>query len=857
MAQLPIHDVIPALKLALSEHNNLVLQAPPGAGKTTVVPLELLAEDWLGDKKILLLEPRRLAARGAAQRMAQSLNEPLGQRVGYRMRLDTKVSAQTRIEVITEGVLQRLLQQDPSLDDVGLLIFDEFHERSLDADLGLSLALYGREVFGDLRQAPLKILVMSATLDGDKVSSLLDSAPLISSEGKTYPVDVHYGEAYRFDDGFGRGGMAERVVATITKALSEQSGSALVFLPGQAEIRSVNALLTESLMGMGTESCSIDVIPLYGDLSLAEQRRAIEPPITGRRKVVLATSIAETSITIDGVRIIVDSGLSRLPQFNPATGVTRLTTRRVSRAAAEQRCGRAGRTEPGVCYRLWSAQQQDQLVAHHPPEIHQADLAPLLLQLLQWGIESPDELKWMDPPSTAHLQQARDLLQDLSAIEAENSSDRLTESGQAMAQLPVAPRLAKVLLEAASYDAVELGCDLAAILFERDVLRGQGADLSYRLDALRGERRVAANQRSLLKRIGQQSKQFRRMMKAITTKNATDVQHQSLSEAQLLALMLYRGYPDRLAVKKSERRYQLNNGRSVDFLEVDSLTKANWLVVPAVTSVQGRSSDHVQLAIEFPESLFTTALANELDRRLVVEWDDNEQRRVSEQRSYCGKLLVQSRTAQKVEPQLLRGAMLELIRSRGLALFSWPESLQQWLARVRLLRELDLQKGSTSEWPDLSDSWLLAHLEDWLSADLSAVRRLQDFKNLDLSTDLKALLHWPLPQQLEEQAPQKIQVPSGSQVSVDYSHQPPVLSVKLQEMFGCTTTPTIAGGRIALMLHLLSPARRPLQVTQDLAGFWQGSYNDVKKEMKGRYPKHPWPDNPLEHQATAKTKKRM
>ncbi|MGH1373968.1 MAG: ATP-dependent helicase HrpB [Cellvibrionaceae bacterium] len=844
MLSLPILDIIDDLKSELRQRDELVLEAPPGAGKTTQVPLSLLDQDWLQGQKILMLEPRRLATRAAAERMAQSLGETVGETVGYRMRFDTKVSEATRIEVVTEGILSRMLQTDPSLEGIGLLIFDEFHERSLDADLGLALALQGRELFGDLRQHPLKLMLMSATLDGERMSEILNQAPVVRSHGKMYPVTVNYGAPYSYGER-----IVARVVQTVLQALDDESGSLLVFLPGQGEIRQAHEQLKERL----SDRSDILLAPLFGDLSLNDQRRAIAACEPEQRKIVLATSIAETSLTINGVRVVIDSGLSRLPAFDPNTGMTRLQTQRLSKASATQRMGRAGRLEAGVCYRLWSQTQQDELRPFTPPEIQQADLAPLVLQLLQWGVEDPTELNWLDTPPSAPYQQAVDLLIRLDAVEQPEKTGRyqLTAHGEDMNRLPVHPRLAHMMLTGQRYGLDSLACDLAALLSERDPIYQGPADVQLRLQLLHGERSADRAQKGLLQRIKQQAKQFRRLL----PKTAADCTVDDIRHERWIGFLLACAYPDRIAQARRQGGgdYKLSNGRSASFVNVDSLQQCHWLVIANLGGSQHQSAERIFLAAILDETLFDDELSGLIEERTQVEWSKQHDKLVAEKQQCIGALILRRHALTDLDTNTKRDALLQLVRQRGLSLLNWNNDLRQWCARIELLRSLD----RNTEWPDMSESGLLASIEEWLSPYLDQVNHLRDFSNLDLKSILLARLAWPLPKTLDELAPLRLAVPSGSNISIDYSQNPPVLAVKLQEMFGCESTPTIANGRIPLMVHLLSPAKRPLQVTQDLAGFWRGSYEEVKKEMKGRYPKHPWPDNPLEAVATAKTKRHL
>lgn len=849
MNDLPVTHILPELKRALTDSPAAVLQAPPGAGKTTLVPLALLECDWLRGQKIIMLEPRRLAARAAAERLAQLLGEPVGETVGYRIRLESKISAATRIEVVTEGILQRLLQADPELPGVGLVIFDEFHERSLDADLGLALCLQTQQYLRD--DLPLKLLVMSATLDASAVRDLLDGAPLISSQGRQYPVDVRYGEPVRAGQP-----LEPLVVQAVLQALAEESGSLLAFLPGVGEIRRVQRQLHEAL----GERPDIHTVPLHGELDFASQRLAIAPAAPGQRKVVLATSIAETSLTIEGVRVVIDSGLARQPGFDPLSGMTRLHTVRVSRAAAEQRAGRAGRLEPGVAYRLWSVSQQDQLAARSEPEILQADLAPLALQLAGWGIQDPSELAWLDPPPSAALEQGRELLERLGALVHSDSTWRSTSHGTAMASLPMHPRLAHMLLRGQSLGLGEMACRVAAIASERDLLRGvEDADLTRRLALFDDPRAEASTDRGALQRAKTLARQWQRLVERhpMERRPVRSPVTDPSSEAWA-AVLLAMAYPDRVAQRRGEAgtEYRLANGRSATFATVDNLQKSQWLAVATLGGHAGQSSARVFLAAALERESIEAYLPDLLVSRETLEWDPRGETLVAERQQLLGSLVFSRQPLPNIDPAQRSRALCQVVRQQGLALLPWTPALRQWQARIALLREVDLQSASDPRWPDLSDSALLADLEHWLAPWLDKVSRIAHFAHLDLGAILTGMLPWPLPRELEEQAPTHWTVPTGSQIRIDYSESPPVLAVRLQEMFGSTTTPRIAGGRVALKLHLLSPARRPVQVTQDLAGFWTGSYLKVKKDMKGRYPKHYWPDDPLQAEPTSRAKPR-
>ena len=837
MISLPIDEVLPALRLALAERHEAVLEAPPGAGKTTRVPLALLNEPWLAGQKILMLEPRRLAARAAAERLASELGEKVGETVGYRIRLDSKVGPDTRIEVVTEGILTRRLQHDPALEGVGLLIFDEFHERSLDADLALALSLNGRELFRD--EQPLKILLMSATLEGERLSGVLDDAPILRSEGRMYPVAMRWGRP------FVPGEFIEpRVVQTVLDAISDESGSLLVFLPGQAEIRRVNQQLADAL---GSRS-DILLCPLHGELDLAAQRAAIEPAPAGLRKVVLATNIAETSLTIDGVRVVIDAGLARVPRFDPGSGMTRLDTQRISRASATQRAGRAGRLEPGVCYRLWSEDQHAQLAAYGSAEILQADLAGVALQLARWGV-TPEQLIWLDAPPSASYAQARQLLERLGALRGQT----LTPHGEAMAELPAHPRIAHLLIRGHDLGLADMACNVAALLGERDILRGAGADVHSRLALLSGESRAARGGQGGVQRARQLARQYRGYLRGKATQPVPDPDH-----PRWLGALLALAYPDRIAQQRKPggAEYRLANGRAALFNEVDGLMKQPWLVIADLGSRQGQREERIYLAAEFDPALLDGVLSEQVSVVDQLDWDEREGVLRAERQRKVGELVLSREPLTGLDEAARTQALINLVRRKGLELLPWTPELRQWQARVALLRQLDLQAQGQSEWPDVSDAALLAGLEEWLAPYLGRVSRLSHFASLDLSSIVHNLLKWPLPQRLDELAPHHIKVPSGSSVRLDYSEHPPILAVRLQELFGLADTPRIAGGRQVVKLHLLSPARRPVQVTQDLANFWRSTYAEVKKDLKGRYPKHYWPDDPLVAEATARIKPR-
>jgi len=843
---LPVEDILDSLKLHLSERHEVVLEAPPGAGKTTLVPLALMDEPWLRHRKILMLEPRRIATRSAAHRMASLLNESPGQTIGYRMRLETKVTKQSKVEVITEGVLTRMLQNDPSLDEVGLVIFDEFHERSVDSDLALSLCLKGRALFRDDHN-PLKILVMSATLDSNATSELLGGAPVVKSQGQAYPVDIIYGSAMQANER-----ITDRMVVTIKQALDENPRSSLLaFLPGQGEIRRIASELSNWIFDRKLQG--IHLHPLYGNLSIEEQQQAIEP-LRGQQsndqKIVLATNIAETSLTIDGVDVVVDCGLVREAKFNPSVGMMGLHTVKISKASSVQRAGRAGRLRPGKCYRLWSADQQLQLAAHGSAEILNADLAPMALQVLQWGVDDPTELSWIDPPPKGLWQQAIDLLRSLGAIEREAHGWLLTEHGKAMTSLPVHPRLAHLLLCGTAVGFIKPAALLASLISDRDPFSHDNADIGYRLDILNGKSHCPPMHKAWFQRTHQLAQQFEQQVSKVKRPSKLS---SLISAEQLPGYLLACAYPERIARQRHSGGYQLANGRSANLMGHHHLASNGWLAIAEVSSMNRGNGDIIRSAVKLDEGLFDSALSNSIQLETIAEWDKQTNRFIAEEQQKIGMLILQSTRLNTVPTHAKSAALIQHIRKQGLSLLPWTAELSQWCARVSLLRSIEVDNN----WPDVSDEALLATLEDWLAPYLNTVNLLNDFKKIKLAEILHALLPWDKQQILNTLAPTHLKVPSGSRIRIDYSQSPPVLAVKLQEMFGCEQSPTIIGGKVSLLIHLLSPAGKPLQITQDLAGFWRSSYHEVKKEMKGRYPKHPWPDDPLVAIATRKTKKRI
>ena len=812
---LPIHQVLDALKAALRDSTAAVLVAPPGAGKTTVAPLALLNEPWVDGGKLLVLEPRRLAARAAASRMASTLGEKVGETVGYRVRLESRVSARTRIEVVTEGVFTRMILDDPALDGVAAVLFDEFHERSLDADLGLALARDSQQV---LREE-LRLLVMSATIDGARIADLLGGAPVVESEGRAHPVETRY---------LGRN-PAERVEDAVTravqKALAEETGSLLVFLPGQGEIRRVEERLAERV-----RDPNVILAPLYGALDAAEQDRAISPAPAGKRKVVLATSIAETSLTIEGVRVVIDSGLARVPRYDPASGLTRLQTVRVSRAAADQRRGRAGRTEPGVCYRLWDEPETRALAPFGRPEILETDLAGFALDLARWGAKSPEGLTLLDPPPAGAWREARALLQGLQALD---DHGELTAHGRALSALPLPPRLAHMLMAGAARGEADTAARIAALLTERG-LGGKDPDLSHRLQAFDRDRSPRARDaRALAERWARE------------TARAADKPGGGGADAGLL---LAEAFPERVAKQRGKPgEYLLASGRGVFMEPTESLARERWLAVGELGG--GEARDRVLLAAPLDEAALLEAFADRLETETRIEPDPRgkvKARRITR----LGRIVVEEKLVEDAPRELIERTLLDEIARRPGAL-NWGERSSALRERVAFLRSLD------PAWPDFSDEGLAARLQDWAPPLVAGKSSLAQIGDGALVNALEGLIPWELQRRLDADAPERFEAPTGSRLRIDYgAGGGPRVDVRVQELFGLSTHPTVGGGRVPLTLSLLSPAHRPVQTTKDLPAFWRGSWADVRKDMRGRYPKHPWPENPLEAPPTTRAKPR-
>jgi ATP-dependent helicase HrpB len=827
---LPIEQVLPQLRDALRSGSNAVLVAEPGAGKTTRVPLALLDEPWLAGGRILMLEPRRLAARTASRFMARQLGEPVGQTVGYRVRMETRIGPSTRVEVITEGVLTRMLQEDPGLEGVGLVIFDEFHERSIHADLGLAFCLQSQA----LLREDLRILVMSATLDAGAVSGVMSGAPVIYSEGRMFPVETIYTRRPS------EGRLESAVASAVERALQDCEGDLLVFLPGAGEIRRVETALRQAGV---TARYAARIAPLYGQLSMEAQDQAIAPSDSGERKVVLATSIAETSLTVEGVSVVIDSGLQRVPRFSPRTGMTRLETIPVSRASADQRRGRAGRVGPGVCYRLWTEQENRQLADYNTPEIMNADLVSLALELALWGITDASELGWIDLPPAPALAQARELLCQLGAMDG---SGAVTGYGKRMAGLGLHPRLAHMILRASELGLGGMACQVAAILSERDLLRSHSRmadmDLRTRVEVLRGG--VSAEvDAPALQRIKAQADEWKREWKI------SDLGQESVDWCGLL---LSFAYPDRIGQSRGDGRFLLSNGRGAVFTNagmVDALAKSDYIVAVELDD-QGADSRILLAAPVAIEDLLKHHQGH-IAEEAKVSWDRTKQSVQARLMKKLGAIVMREEPIAKPDPELITKALLGAIAEEGLELLPWTKTARQLQQRMCFLHR------QQPDWPNASDEALLFSLEEWLGPHIHGIRKLDELQGLSVTGLLEGLLSWEQRRTLDDYAPSHLVVPSGSKIPIDYSDPAtPVLAVRLQELFGLKETPRIGGGRTAVLLHLLSPAHRPVQVTADLSSFWKNTYFEVKKDLKGRYPKHYWPDDPLTAAPTHRAKPR-
>jgi ATP-dependent helicase HrpB len=819
---LPIDAVLDELSRALADHNAAVLVAPPGAGKTTRVPLALLDAPWIGNRKIIVLEPRRIAARASAERMAQTLGERVGETVGYRVRFGSRVSRATRIEVVTEGIFSRQILDDPELSGIAAVLFDEFHERSLDADLGLALA---RDAQTGLRE-DLRILVMSATLDGARVAGLLGNAPVVASEGRAFPVETRY---------LGRKADAplERQMAdAIATALRADPGSVLAFLPGAAEIRR-----TQNFLGERIHDTSIEIVPLFGALDAAVQDRAIAPAPRGHRKVVLATSIAETSLTIEGVRIVVDSGVARVPRYEPDIGLTRLETVRASRAAVDQRRGRAGRTEPGVCYRLWDEPQTASLAAYTQPEILSADLSSLVLDLAQWGVSDPATLAFLDSPPAPALKEARSLLRELGALDGEG---RITAEGKSLRALALPPRLARMIVDSHRLGAGEEAADIAAILTERG-LGGDSVDLDARLDQFRRDRsQRAGSARSLAQRWASQ----------VATTAGKPNEDTSPSTGVMLAL----AFPDRVARNRGNGGFVLANGRGAAVDQASALARTPYIAVAELTGTA--ANGRILLAAPITQADIEARFADQIESIDEISFDRSAMALRARRKRILHAITLSEAPITLIPSAETASVLADGLVGAGLDQLPWSKPLKQWRDRVMFLRAAEGDPAQ-SVWPDLSDNALAAQREAWLVPALYDKSSLKEFSSGDLSEALMTRLPWELRARLEREAPTHFEAPTGTMLAIDYeAEQGPTVAVRLQELFGLNTHPSIAKGAIPLVLELLSPAHRPVQVTRDLPGFWRGSYAAVRSDLRGRYPRHPWPEDPASAMPTRRVKPR-
>lgn len=838
MKSCPIDLILPSLKESVLGNRSVVLHAPPGAGKTTRVPIALLDLIPPERGRIVMLEPRRIAAVSAARWMAHILGEQVGETVGYTIRFDSRVSDKTRIEVVTEGILTRRIQTDPTLENVAMIVFDEFHERSIHADLALTLCM---DISKSLRP-DLKMLIMSATLDCGPIAALLGNAPIVSSSGQAFAVEERYISDSKIRP------LREKITDVVVMALKETAGDILVFLPGSGEIRQCSDALAKAIPGRHGD---LSIHPLYGDLPFEEQERAILPSL--KRRIVLATNIAETSLTIEGVNVVIDSGLTRRLQYDPSSGMNRLITVNTSRASAEQRKGRAGRLAPGVCYRLYNRHMFQSMIPFSPPEMMVSDLSSLLLELALWGVKEPSTLVWLDAPPSAALESARHLLMNLGLID---QSFSITSAGREAARLPLHPRLGRLLLKAANLGCPSLGADLAAIASERDIVRrsasvGSEPDIRARVEILHAWRasKELPDAADLLglRAVDRTAKQLLRLIS-----ETGKVDDKEISDPDMIPGLLLCAFPDRIAKRREEGdgRFLLSQGRGLRLPAESSLSKSPYIV--AVNLDAGEKTEgRVHLAVPLSEALIRQECSNSINMLRRIEWSKRERRIIAAEEESIGAVLLSIKPFSPTEDEVLP-IICEVIKN-GQASVSFSSEARKFQARVSLLKRAFPEQNL----PDLSDDSLFSHPEEWLLPWLGRMRTAQDIVSLDILPALRAKVSWKQQQFLDEQAPTHMTVPSGSRIAIDYaSGESPVLAVKLQEMFGLADTPTIAGGRVKILLHLLSPARRPVQVTQDLRGFWNSGYQQVKKEMKGRYPKHPWPDDPWNAAPTRKIKPR-
>jgi len=864
MSELPINRVLPEILDTLSTHSRVVLQAPPGAGKTTLVPVALLEQPWLKDRQIIMLEPRRLAARNAASRMAFLLNEKVGQTVGYQIRQDNCFSKQTKILVVTEGILTRKLQADPELKNTALVIFDEFHERSLNADLSLALCLQSQQIIRD----DLKILVMSATLNTSAIANLLDDAPVIQSEGRSFPVELHYSQTSLTTSDNSQ--LIKNLLNTVKQVVHNHEGNCLVFLPGVREINQLCKAIKQYLSAEAIEN--ILPAPLHGSLSKQQQDQAINPPPAGIRKIVLATNIAETSLTIEGISCVIDTGLERILDYDAASAMNRLKTQAISQDSAEQRSGRAGRLSAGSCYRLWTAQQQQRLLKHSIAEVLHSDLSTLVLELANWGVTQVSELQWLDVPPASAIEQAKELLQQLDAID---ETGKIKQHGRNMLRLGTHPRLAHMMLNAVEPGQQYNACLISAVLTEKDIYLA-GADKSYDLhDRLNILRSFKTNQQTLhgidkqlCRRILQTADDFLRRLEhsdnrpgKASVKNTTG---DTETSDDLTGVLLTYAYPDRIAKQRSanDTRYLLSNGKGAFIPPHLQHHLYEYIVIASLDARQRESS--IYLAAEVTAQQLDDYFSDQVIKTEEIKWNPTQQRVEANQTTSIGKLTLQQKMVTSGDKEAIQQCLLQAIQDTGLQVLNWSPQAINLKQRIQFINEhinkdASLNKQfSDNKLPDFSDAGLLSTISTWLKPYLNDENSFKRCQKLDLYKLLLNQLDWQQQQLIDRLAPEKITVPSGSSIRLDYSDpQTPVLAVRLQEVFGLYDTPTLLAGHCKLMIHLLSPARRPMQVTQDLNSFWKTAYHEVKKELRGKYKRHYWPDDPLTATATSKTKKQM
>jgi len=863
MPSLPIHDVLDEIKLTLAKHNRVVLQAPPGAGKTTTVPIALLEQPWLENKQIIMLEPRRLAARNAAARMAHLLNEKVGETIGYHIRQDKCLSSKTRILVVTEGILTRKLQADPELTNTALLIFDEFHERNLQGDLSLALSLQSQQILNE----KLKILVMSATLNTNAIASLLDNAPVIQSEGRSYPVDIQYLDKQISTSNKPKSSQQQllnHLASAIESVIVSHHGNCLVFLPGVKEINQLAKLTNEYLKTTSTDN--IIIAPLHGSLSKQQQDQAINKPADNFRKIVLATNIAETSLTIEGIDCVIDSGMERVLQYNPSSAMDKLVTQSISQDSATQRAGRAGRLSAGTCYRMWTAQQHSRLSKHSIAEVLHSDLSSLVLELANWGVQQVNELQWMDRPPASAIAQAKSLLLQLEAID---DTAKITQHGQLMLKLGTHPRLAHMILKAIEVDQLYHACLIASILTEKDLFLSTSTrsyDIHDRLTIL--TRSKQQNQSDKLngidtqqcKRILQSADDF---FKRCNNSSLAKVKHSTIDNSLSGVLLAY-AYPDRIAQQRNinEPRYLLINGKGALIPEFLQHHLYEYLVIANLDARHGEAT--IYLAAEISVEQLENYLPQLIDDKLTTEWNEQQQRVEAKKKVSLGKLILEEKHSNTEDRQTIRQCLIKGIQQTGLLSLNWSAQASGLKQRIQFINYClesltELQnKSRIEDIANFSDEQLSATMSDWLMPFLTTENSIKQCQKLDLYNILLSQLSWEQQQLVDSLAPEKITVPSGSSIRIDYSDaRQPVLAVRLQEVFGLYETPAIMNGQCQLMMHLLSPASRPMQVTQDLNSFWKTTYHDVKKELRGKYKRHYWPDDPFTAQATSKTKKNM